>query len=239
MVERTVDLWEHLPSFLKQFKELDKLLEAERPEFQLLVRNEIDLLNNLFILTATNEGLKRFEKILNIYPSPDDSIETRRNNVMVKWYSKDIYTMKTLKNRLDMLQGNDNVQLEWDETDNFLLHVVTRLDFKGQVDTLASILESMLPANVAYQSVNYIEFNETFNLFYGVGMTGTGTLFLTDDFNETVTDDLTLYYASGIVGTGYLFLTDNFNENVNGVLSLKIASGVSVSGNTGGFTEEP
>jgi len=237
--ERTVDLWRYLPEYLKQFLELVKLFEAERPQFQLLVHNQHKLLNNLFIETATDEGLKRFEKILHLYPNPTDTVEIRRSNVMAAWFSDKTYTLKTLMNRLTALQGNDNVQLDWDEDDAYLLHVTTRLEIKGQVDRLVEILEEMFPADIAYESKNYIEFDETFNLFYGIGLTGTGTLFLTDDFNETVTDDLTLYYASGIVGTGYLFLTDNFNENVNGVLSLKIASGVSISGNTGGFTEEP
>ena len=257
MVERTVDLWQYLPGFLKKFREMDKLLSAEEPEFQALVHGQLEMMNNMFILTATDVGLKKFEKILHLYPNPDDTIESRRNNVMVHWYSKDVYTLKTLFNRLSMLQGNDNIQIDWDEDDIYLLHIITRLELKGQVDTLAQIIEMMLPANIAYESVNRIEFSETFNLFYGVGLVGAGTVFLTDDFNqvfrnpiphyigagligtgtlfgtndfnETVGTDMTLYYASGIVGTGIFFLTDNFNENVNGVLSLKVASGASVS----------
>lgn len=257
MVERTVDLWKYLPGFLKKFREMDKLLLAEEPEFQELVHGQLEMMDNMFILTATDTGLKKFENILHLYPNPDDTIESRRNNVMVHWYSKDVYTLKTLMNRLSMLQGNDNIQIDWDETDNFLLHIITRLELKGQVDTLAQIIEMMLPANIAYNSVNRIEFNETFTIFYGAGLVGAGTLFLTDDFNQvfnnfiphyvgagmigtgtlfgtddfnqTVETDMTLYYASGIVGTGIFFLTDNFNENVNGVVSLKVASGASVA----------
>lgn len=258
MDERTVNLWRYLPEFLKQYRELDALFQAEQPEFQTLVHNQIIEFNDFFIETATQEGLKRFEKILGIYPNPGDSIEIRRKNIMVHWYTHDVYTLLTLKNRLSMLQGNDNIQLTWNEDDPFLLHVVTRLELKGQVDTLYQILESMLPANIAYDSDNYIEFNETFTIFYGAGLVGTGTLFLTDDFketvggalahyigsgmsisgsvfgtndfNETVNADLSLYYASGIVGTGIFFLTDNFNESVE-------ISGNTFVGMANGYTE--
>ena len=230
MTDRTVDLWRYLPNYLKEYDELVSLFAAEKPEFQILVHNLNSLLDNLFINTATDAGLERFEQILHLYPNPTDTIAVRRSNVMAAWFSDKKYTMKTLLNRLTTLQQNENVQLVWDEDDNYLLHVITRLEIMGQVDRLYEILEEMLPANIAYESLNYIEFNETFNLFYGVGLVGTGYFFLTNDFNEVVNADMTLYYASGIVGTGTLFLTDNFNESVE-------ISGNAFVGMANGYTE--
>ena len=61
-------------------------------------------------------------------------------------------------------------------------------------------------------------------------MSGTGTLFGTNDFNETVNADMALYYASGIIGTGIFFLTDNFNESVE-------ISGNAFVGMANGYTE--
>jgi len=230
MIERNVDLWQYLPEFLKQFRELDGLFEAERPQFQALEHNRQSLLDNLFIETATNEGLKRFESILGLTPSAGETLEVRRSNVLTNWFSNKVCTLKTLLTRLQILQQNENVQLYWDEDDIHLLHVITRLEQMGQVDRLYEILESMLPANVVYDSDNYIEFNKAFNVFYGVGLVGTGYFFLTNDFNEIVNADMTLYYASGIVGTGTLFLTDNFNESVE-------ISGNAFVGMANGYTE--
>ena len=255
---RDINLIHYLPLFVQEYREIKHIMDAENPEFQLVADESEVLKNNQFITTCDENGIARFEKILGIYPNPGDSIEIRRKNIMVHWYTNDVYTLLTLKNRLSMLQGNDNIQLTWNEDDPFLLHVVTRLELKGQVDTLYQILESMLPANIAYDSDNYIEFNETFTIFYGAGLVGTGTLFLTDDFNETVggalahyigsgmsisgsvfgtndfnenvNADLSLYYASGIVGTGIFFLTDNFNESVE-------ISGNTFVGMANGYTE--
>lgn len=186
MTERTVDLWRYLPEYLKQFPELNKLFEAEKPEFQTLVYNLNRLLNNLFIDTATSGGLDRFEQILHLYPNPGDTVEIRRSNIMAAWFSDKMYTMKTLLNRLSVLQGNDNIQLVWDEDDNYLLHVFTRLEVQGQVDRLHEILEEMLPADIAYESTNYIEATKEVGVYYAAGLSVTGTLFLTNDFTGTV-----------------------------------------------------
>lgn len=186
MVERTVDLWKYLPEFLKQYRELNALFDAEKPYFQALVHNQLGEMKNFFIETADGMGLSRFERVLKIYPNPDDTLEIRRKNILVHWYSNDICTLLTLKNRLALLQGNDNIQFSWDEDDPLLLHVVTRLEEKGQVDTMNQILETMLPANVAYESTNYIEFNKEITPFVAVALTGTFTLFHTTDFNENV-----------------------------------------------------
>lgn len=186
MTERTVDLWRYLPEYLKQFPELNKLFEAEKPEFQTLVYNLNRLLNNLFIDTATSGGLDRFEQILHLYPNPGDTVEIRRSNIMAAWFSDKMYTMKTLLNRLSVLQGNDNIQLVWDEDDNYLLHVYTRLEVQGQVDRLYEILEEMLPADIAYESTNYIEATKEVGVYYAAGLSVTGTLFLTNDFTGTV-----------------------------------------------------
>ena len=202
MTERTVDMWRYLPPFLKQFRELDKLIEAETPEFQALLHSQLQMLDDLFIETAHEEGLKKYEELLNIYPDPDDSIETRRQNVFAHWYSHDVYTLKVLRNRLVMLQGDDNIQLSWNEDDNFLLEVVTRLEKKGQIDNLIQILETMLPANVAYDSQNRLEINQEITFVFVMGLSFTGTLFNTNDIAETVEKEIPVNIASGISITG-------------------------------------
>ena len=208
MDERTVDLWEHLPPYLKQFKELDKLLEAEQPEIQTVVHSLLGLLNNLFIETAEDAGLKRFEKLVQIYPSPDDTIETRRNNVLAAWYSCDLYTLNNLKKRIEMLQGNKHYLVSWDETDKFTLHLIVDLAQDGQIDYLYKMLEMMIPANVSYTVENRIVMESTLTLHCGFGTIGSGYLFLTNDFIGTIRNNSPAYVGGNIIHTNTLFLTD-------------------------------
>ena len=208
MDERTVDLWEGLPPYLRQFREMEKLLEAERPEVQALVHNTLYLLDNLFIETAEDMGLKRFEKLVQIYPSPNDTIETRRKNVLAAWYSYDLYTLYNLKKRIEMLQGNQHHSISWDETDNFTLHLIVDLSQDGQIDYLYKMLEIMLPANISYTVENRIVMESTLTLNYGVEVIGTGCLFLTNDLVGTFRNNVPAYVGGDIVHTNTLFLTD-------------------------------
>ena len=208
MDEKTVNLWEYLPPFLKDFKEIEKLLSAENPEFQTLVHNQLKLFNNLFIDTAEDEGLKRFESILHLYPSPTDTLETRRNNVMAAWYSYDMYTLNTLIKRIVMLQGNTHYDVSWDDDDNYLLHLIVDLSQDGQIDYLYKMLEMMLPANINYTVENRIIMESTLTLYCGAGTIGCGTLFLTNDLVGTIRNNVPAYFSGEIIHTNTLYLTD-------------------------------
>jgi len=225
--EIKVDLWKYLPPFLKQFRELDKLLLAEEPEFQEFLFWKIHTLENLFIESAHDEGLKQYEKLLGLYPLPGESLETRRQNVFSKWFATDKYTMKTLLQRLQMLQGNDNVQLEWDEINHFFLHVITRLEQPGQVETLCQILETMIPANIGYQSNNMIEIAGEISMSFVMAGSITATLFNTNDIVGVFRDDIPLSAANGVGVTQTLFNTNDIVGTFPNELPLEIASGIS------------
>lgn len=183
---RTVDLWEYLPPFLKDFTEMVEILSAEEPEFQELVKQIDDVMNDNFILTATARGIARFEEMLGIRPETGATLETRRSAVLTKWWDTTPYTIRTLKSRIALIQGNDNIQISFSEDDPYCIQIVTRLETAGQVDDLAYILKTMLPANLVVDSANRLEGTVNVGLFYGVGMGISGTLFLTNDLNETV-----------------------------------------------------
>ncbi len=170
MTERTVDLWDHLPPFLKDYEEFDALITAEEPEFQNLVGNQIDLLNNLFILTADSVGLKRFEKILNMYPGTSETLDTRREKVLSRWFANDTFKLDMLYSRLVTLQGNDDVDIYWDEDDCYFLHIIISLDSVDKIRSADAIIEQMLPANIAYRADNMEPVSGTINT-----RTGTGT----------------------------------------------------------------
>ena len=84
---KTVDLVSYLPPFMVDFKEISVTLEAENPEF-VLVWNAADrVLQNEFIESADEYGISRFEKILNILPSTEDTLESRRARVQARWFN--------------------------------------------------------------------------------------------------------------------------------------------------------
>ena len=183
---RKVDLWYYLPPFLKEFLEMREILGAEEPEFQELVKQYDDVLKDNFIVTATERGIARFESTLGIRPDASASLETRRSAVLTKWWDVTPYTLRTLKNRIAMIQGNSNIQISFDKDNPYCIQIVTRLETAGQVDDLAYIIQTMLPANLEVDSANRLEGTVNVGLFYGMGTGMTETLFLTNDLNENV-----------------------------------------------------
>lgn len=223
---RTVDLWYYLPPFLKEFLEMREILGAEEPEFQELVAQLDGMRKDSFITTATANGIAHFESILGIRPDASANLETRRSAVMTRWWDTTPYTIRTLKNRIALIQGNDNVQISFDEENPYCIQIVTRLETAGQVDDLAYIIQTMLPANLMVDSANRLEVELAMGLFYGMGAGVTGTLFLTNDLNETVQQEVPHLIRAGMVGTSVLFLTNDLNEavNVSGNANVGMAS---------------
>lgn len=96
---------------LSKQTEIKALLEAEQPEVEALDRSQRWVLNNQFILTATEYGIKRWERMLHIIPKGTDSLEMRRARVLTLLNLQLPYTKKWLQNWLDALCGEGNYDL--------------------------------------------------------------------------------------------------------------------------------
>lgn len=75
----------------------------------------IDLLDgDLTVDDATETMLVRYEKMLGISPTDDESLEERRFAVRTKLYNYPPYTRKQFENRLNGLIGTDNHMVDID-----------------------------------------------------------------------------------------------------------------------------
>ena len=72
---REVDLISYLPPFIAEYKQVSRTLEAENPEFRIVWEAANRVLYNEFIATADEYGIGRYEKMLKIYPSKEDTLE--------------------------------------------------------------------------------------------------------------------------------------------------------------------
>lgn len=179
---RNVDLWQYLPGFLRRYRELDKLLAAEQPEFQGVVDRCESSLNNMFIQTADASGLTRFENLLNVYPLASDTLDSRKARVMIQWVDLIPYTLRTLKDKIANIQGNTDIEIYF--SNPYEITIITHLEKHGQVDNLAFLLKTVLPANLAVVSDNTLEFRTHGGatvLYYGAAAPITNMLFLTND----------------------------------------------------------
>lgn len=153
---REVDLVSYLPPFLAEFKEISVTLEAENPEFALVWNAAERVLYNEFIETADEYGISRFEKILNILPSTEDTLESRRARVQARWFNTIPCTLKAFIAKLIGICGKSNFSVVKDYL-NYNIKIAVCLELFGQVDELERIIETMIPCNMTVNSVNEIK----------------------------------------------------------------------------------
>jgi hypothetical protein len=225
---RDVDLLSYLPSFMTKFKEIAATLDAENPEFVLVWKAADRVLQNEFIETADEYGISRFEEILNILPSKEDTLESRRSRVFSRWFNTISYTLKALIAKLEALCGDSDFTII-KGYDNYTITIIVDLKMFGQVDELDHIIESMIPCNMIVNSQNKIPCEASGLALSGGGICSVQDFFVTNDFRESYTTNSEATFGGGVVNTAAVVITNDFNEwfSING--ENNAGSGVTVS----------
>lgn len=210
---REVDLVSYLPPFLAEFKEIAVTLEAENPEFVLVWNAAERVLSNEFIETADEYGISRFEKILNILPSTEDTLESRRARVQARWFNTIPYTMKSFLAKLIALCGDSDFTVT-KEYQNYKVKILTNLELFGQVEELERIIDSMIPCNMIVISLNEIPCGAAGFAFVAGGVCSVEHFFITNDEQTQQTISSGAIFGGGTVHTAHYFITNDSKENV-------------------------
>ena len=72
---------EHYPPVLQKIKEIQQIAKAEDLEFEKLGLSAAKVLQNMFLSTATEEGVARFESMLGIAAEAGQSLEKRKEHI--------------------------------------------------------------------------------------------------------------------------------------------------------------
>ncbi len=146
-MNREIDLMDYIPEYLKEYKELEKTLKAQQPEIKKLAETVERLKNNQFITTADEEGIRKFETMLEVTALDNDTLENRKFRVLSRWNNTIPYTASVLRKRLENLCGKDGYQLE-------ILHLESKvkvrvaLTNKKNYGMVEEMLQEVIPANI-------------------------------------------------------------------------------------------
>lgn len=143
---RIIDLLDYLPPVLSEIDEVQHLARTENPEINLLWEAFERLMKDQFISEATETGIARWEKILNIHPSSDSTLEERRWEILNRTNMKIPYTMTMLKNKLNLMYGG-NVKIDL-ISDTYTLIVRIPTSEAKQLETVRNMLNVIVPANL-------------------------------------------------------------------------------------------
>ena len=102
----------YLPEVLKNVREFNSIAEVEQAEIEKLWCEIENILNDQFIESATENGVKRFEKILKLVPKATDTLEKRKFRILTRFNEQIPYTMSTLDSKLKTLCGENGYTLE-------------------------------------------------------------------------------------------------------------------------------
>lgn len=193
---REVELVSYLPPFLQGYKEMTAALEAEDVEFVLVWKAADRVLQNEFIESADEYGIARFEKIMKILPSSEDTLESRRARVQSRWFDMIPYTMKMLIKKLTTLCAGTNFTIT-KNYENYRIEIMTHLELFGQVEELELIVTEMIPCNMVTGLENQIICQPTGQAFIGGTVCCVEQNLITNDFNAQLRVE-----GAGLIGAG-------------------------------------
>ena len=138
-------LKEYWPRCLQELIEFQQIANAEQPEFEKVVSDVKSAADDFFLVSLSEYGCERWEKILGLSAEPGDTLQDRRDRILIKYLDQLPYTYRTLLKYLATVSEDFTVTLNENAYD---LYIRIRLEGYAQRDALAATLGQMIPANL-------------------------------------------------------------------------------------------
>lgn len=138
-------LKEYWPRCLQELIEFQQIANAEQPEFEQAATDVKSAADDFFLVSLSEYGCERWEKIMGLSVSPDDTLQERRDRILIKYLDQLPYTYRTLLKYLATVSEDFTVNLDENAYD---LYIRIRLDGYSQRDALIATLGQMIPANL-------------------------------------------------------------------------------------------
>lgn len=206
-------LIKYLPDFMKRFREFQEIMRVEDLQFDRMDLNLQAVLNNAFIADADEYGIRKYETILRIIPSADDTLELRRSRVLLRWNDYAPYTYRVLVSKLNILCGVNNYTITGDPS-NYCVHFETKLKLFGQVKELEKLFELILPVNIYYESMNSLECNINEGVILGTDVRCVREITVTNDLKNTFSSDNSAFVAVGTVNVNFIEIESDYRRGV-------------------------
>lgn len=146
-LSRAINIQKFLPAVTDRINSVLALTAAENTEFATLWNVLCDIFNNQFITYATENGLKQWEKMLDLVPKATDSLDDRRFRILTFLKGNRPYTYKKLCDLLDELCGTGGYEITTDFA-NYSMTFKLNLGVKSQLESAEEMLERIVPKNI-------------------------------------------------------------------------------------------
>lgn len=130
---------------IQETTEFKQIADTEQPEVDTLYQEIDHLPNEIIVNTATHEGLKKYEKVLDLQPFSD--METRRFNILLKLNNNVNMTYRWLENKLKNAVGEGSYQIDLNPS-NYTIRISVTSDKENILISLKRELRRLIPANL-------------------------------------------------------------------------------------------
>ena len=137
----------YLPQFMQEYFEMQKIMEAEQAEIDLLWTAVDNALADQFILDATESGIKRWESMLDVSPKDTDTLDERKFKILTMLNQELPYTLRKLEQALTNLCGANGYSVKVNAAE---YHVEVKLAVSNlnNYSEVEKVLNKMIPANM-------------------------------------------------------------------------------------------
>lgn len=161
---RDVNLIGYLPLYVQEYREIQHIMNAEEPEFQLVEDDSEIIKDNMFILYTNEVGIKRYEDMLGLTALQNDTLYNRQVKVLSYYTNTVVYTLRGLIERLNIICGVGNYVVALNANE-YELNVSLHVRVKNLFNTINAILKDMIPANMVWTCVIVYNTHEALSVY--------------------------------------------------------------------------
>lgn len=226
---KDVNLLSYWMPLLRGIREFQEIAQTEEPELKYILEAIDRTLDNFFIETADEQGIKRFESMMKIIPNDKDNLEIRRFRVFTEWNNYVPYTDVELFRKLVAICGSDELFNIEEHYAEYWLKVTTNLNESGAFDLVADALKEMLPCNLVLELENILGEKTNGTLYIG-GVCS--TLFrhcITNDLDAVSSTEALLGVGTVINKVGTHVITQDLNKTISNSGDPQVATSVNIA----------
>lgn len=159
----TKTLLEYLPPFLREYYEFKQLCKSGDIEVSSIDKAVDWNFDSAFILDCDATVLSKYERLLGIIPTSSQSIENRRNKVLLQWNTVASMTLPQFISKLQEYCGKDNFTVD-NSREQFYQLVIWLNIHKVDIPLIKDFIDTWLPMNVNYTLNGKTEIEESLKI---------------------------------------------------------------------------
>lgn len=152
-----------MPPFLREYYEFKQLCKSGDIEVSSIDKAVDWNFDSAFISDCDATVLSKYERLLGIIPTSSQSIENRRNMVLLQWNTVASMTLSQFISKLQEYCGKDNIYVDTSREQFYQLVLWLNIH-KVDVPIIKDFVDTWLPMNVNYTLNGKTEIEESLKI---------------------------------------------------------------------------